>query len=434
MKMSIKFIVMMMLLGLAYAQAEDVSIAPPQGMAEVKEMMKVTWDQHILPPGADPEVLKALLEVGEVIIMNDNPPVVPWMSAAGVLVDAPAEVVFSVVTDFERYPDFVPMTASTKVKEISPNLEEVDFNLRIQVAFIGYTYEYGVYHYHRPPLRTDWSLSHGEFDICAGFWELIPVEDGLRTMTFYSTYAEPRSGFVKAIYKREPSLEMLTNVSTATVVVRAAKEKAEEIYSGSPNYVAPPSPGPKQAIDKVLLRDPRTLKLLTEKGKLLILEDGPPVYVTAGTLVSAPAEKAFEIVSHFEDCPSYIPGVRKVEKRGQGKAGPIYDWEVSMDLVFLEYKSEYTFDYNFDRPSQITWMMPLKTGGEVQGFWRFIPIEGGSSCLVFNGSTADIREMGWLPRYALKVEPTLEYALLGSQGTLTINSVKERIHSLCSTP
>ncbi len=434
MKTSIKLIMVLMLMSFASAQAEDVSIPPPQDMTEVKDMMRITWDQHILPPGADPEVLKALLQVGEVIIMNDNPPVVRWMSAAGVLVDAPPETVFSVVTDFEHYPDFVPMTSSASVKELSPNLEKVNFNLRIQVAFIGYTYKYGIYHYHRPPLRTDWSLSYGEFDICVGFWELIPVDDGLRTMAFYSVYSEPSSGFVKAIYKREPSLEMLTNVSTATMVVRAAKEKAEKTYSSSPSYVAPPEAGPKQAIDKVLLRDPRTLKLLTEKGKLLILEDGPTVYVTAGTLVSAPAERAFEIVSRFGDCPSYIPGVRKVEKRGQGKAGPIYDWEVSMDMVFLEYQSEYTLDYNFDRPSQITWIMPRKTGGNIQGFWRFIPVEGGSSCLIFNGSTADIRDMGWLPRYALKVEPTLEYALLGSQGTLTINSTKERINSLCSTP
>jgi ribosome-associated toxin RatA of RatAB toxin-antitoxin module len=162
----------------------------------------------------------------------------------------------------------------------------------------------------------------------------------------------------------------------------------------------------------------------------LILEDGPTVYVTAGTIVQAQSDKAFEVVSRFEDCPSYIPGVRRVEKVGEGKNGPIYDWKVSMNLVFLEYKSDYTLNYNFEPPRQITWDIPEAEDQEEKGFWRFIPIEDGEACLIFNGSTADIREMGWLPRYALKLEPTLEYALLGSQGTLTINTTKERIQSL----
>ncbi|OGP56866.1 MAG: hypothetical protein A2V67_18425 [Deltaproteobacteria bacterium RBG_13_61_14] len=74
-------------------------------------------------------------------------------------------------------------------------------------------------------------------------------------------------------------------------------------------------------------------------------------------------------------------------------------------------------------------MIP-RAAGDAPGFWRFIPLEGGKSCLIFNGATADIRAMGWIPRYALKVEPTLEHALIGSQGAIAINASKDHIQRL----
>jgi len=144
-------------------------IPAPKNEKEIKERMHITYNQHILPEGADPGVLEHLLEIGEVIIFYDNPPGIPWLSAAGILIDAPVEVVFQTVTDFDHYPDFVPMTEKTEAKKISDNLYQVDYQLNVRLAIISYKINYGVYHYHRPPYRTDWCYAWGEFGKNLGF-------------------------------------------------------------------------------------------------------------------------------------------------------------------------------------------------------------------------------------------------------------------------
>jgi len=409
------------------ARADTAAAAPPQDEAGIAKMMKVTWSQEVLPAGARAETLRELLERGQEILINDHPPASPWLSAAGILVDAPAEVVFKVFSDFAKFPEFMPMTEQAVPTVVGPNLVDVVFTVNIKFTFLSYRITYSCYHYNRPDLfRTDWCHHTGEFRVNSGFYQALPVDNGRRAMLFYSVYSVPTSSFARSIYAREPMLEMMTNVSAATVVVRKLKERAEEVYRQSPGYAPLPAHPPAKPIQDILLNDPQTLKLLAQQGKVLVLEDGPTVYVTAGTVVPAPAEKAFDLVARFEDAPRYIPGVRRVEFRGQGPSGPRYFWTVEMNLVFLTYKYQYTLEYQMHRPREMDWMIPGPAGA-VPGFWRFIPLEDGQSCLIFNGSTADIRAMGWLPRYILKVQPSLEYALIGSQGAIAINATKDYI-------
>ena len=139
--------------------AQGKVVPPPKTEAEIREMMKISYNQHILPPGAKKETLEDLLTLGEVIVFYDHPPVIPWMSAAGIMVNAPAEVVFSTLSDFEHYNQFVPMTEGAEVEKVGPELYNVTFHINVKMAFIKYGMDYGVYHYHRPPYRTDWSHS-----------------------------------------------------------------------------------------------------------------------------------------------------------------------------------------------------------------------------------------------------------------------------------
>jgi ribosome-associated toxin RatA of RatAB toxin-antitoxin module len=399
----------------------------PKDEAGIARMMKISWTQEVLPPGGRPEVLHALLERGQVVLINDHHPVVPWMSAVGILIDAPPSVVFEVFSDFAKFPEYLPMTEKTVVTPLAPNLVDVQFTVNVKMAFLSYSITYSCYHYNRPAIyRTDWCLSAGEFKNNSGFYQAIPVDDGKRAMLWYSVHSEPDSSFVRSLYNREPTLELMTNVSAATMVVRALKKRAEDVYQHSPGYQALPKRGPGRPIQQTLLSDPQTLKLLAERGKILVLEDGPTVYVTAGTMVNATPEQAFDIVSRFVDAPIYIPGVRKVEEQGQGEKGPKYYWYVEMNLAFLTYKYEYNLEYQMNRPRQITWMIP-RAAGDTPGFWQFVPLDQGQHCLIFNGATADIRAMGFIPRYALKVEPTLEHALIASQGTIAINATKDYI-------
>jgi ribosome-associated toxin RatA of RatAB toxin-antitoxin module len=415
---------LLLLLAAATAHNEPTRVPPPKDLAGVKKLMAITWDQNVLPPGASAKTLERLLCKGEVVIMNDSPPGgIPWMAAAGILVDAPPETVFGVATDFDHYPEVVPMTGKAHAEPAPgvPNLYEVNFG--IELLFSWLSIDYSVYHYHRPPLRTDWAHASGEFDLNSGFWQFLPADDGKRTMAFYSVYSLPRQAAIKELYKDQPALELMTNVATATMVVRAVKTEAEKRYGKNLTPLKE-----KEHVEKILLDDPDTMRLLAEKGKVLVLEPGPTVYATAGVVVDAPVEKAFEVISDFEKYPQFLPGVKKIEVRGQGAKGPKVWQEFSIKLWAFNMQVAAEQEYVLDPPTRMTWMIERETGGDIMGFWRLIPLDDNKKCLMFNGSTEDIRSMGLIPSTALKLEPTLEYGLIAAQVISAMDSFKRRIN------
>ena len=107
--------------------------------------------------------------------------------------------------------------------------------------------------------------------------------------------------------------------------------------------------------------------------------------------------------------------------------GPKYRWEIAMDLALFDYNFKYEADYVMKKPEYLTWTM-LQEGAEpAPGFWKLMESEG--KTLMFNGTTADLRKMGWILGYAVKTEPTLEHALLGCQALVAINSIKKEIEN-----
>jgi len=407
----------------AHLPAQGTRVPTPKTEAEIREMMKITYNQNILPPGARKETLEGLLELGQVIVFYDHPPVVPWMSAAGIMVNAPAETVFNTLTDYPHYSGFIPMTKGATKEKVGPNLYNVSYDIQVNMVFFKYGMQYGVYHYDRPPFRTDWSHSWGEFNINVGFWELIPTADGTRTMAFYSVHSEPRGKFLNMLYSREPVLEVMTNVMTATMVTRAVKSEAEKRYRAGGGKCPAGKKGRK--IFDLLAEDPASMKKFLERGKLLVLEDGPTVYVTSGTITPVSRDQAWRVITDFQEYPRFMPAVKKVEFLEKGEKGPRYFWEIAIDLMVLNYSYNYQAEYVMKPPESITWNMTQENAQSVTGFWRLVESE--DKTLLFNGSTADLRKMGAILSYALKVEPTLEHAILGCQSLVNISTLKSEI-------
>ena len=96
-----------------------------------------------------------------------------------------------------------------------------------------------------------------------------------------------------------------------------------------------------------------------------------------------------------------------------------------MDLGIFHYRYSYEAEYELNPPCSAKWMIPRENAGDIQGFWQLQ--EENNYTLIFNGSTADLRAMGWLLRALLRIEPTFEYALLGSQALVNISAVKDEI-------
>ncbi len=97
-----------------------------------------------------------------------------------VVVDATIDAFYQVVTDYPRYPEFVPGIKACRVLEVQGE-KHVEYDLDLGLRRIRYVLR----HVEEPPRRVTWSLVTGEIlKALSGAWELTP--EGQKTRARYS--------------------------------------------------------------------------------------------------------------------------------------------------------------------------------------------------------------------------------------------------------
>lgn len=85
---------------------------------------------------------------------------------------APAEVVYEVVTDYESYPEFLPMIKETEILERQDNVVVCKFSI-----FVVKNFEYVLRLEHDPPHKTRWTYVRGDFKNSEGGWDFEPIDE-----------------------------------------------------------------------------------------------------------------------------------------------------------------------------------------------------------------------------------------------------------------
>ena len=96
-------------------------------------------------------------------------------------IDVTPEAFFSVITDFESYPDFIPEMVSAKIVRQTGDIWEVAFGIHV-VRRLDYTLRLVKV----SPTRVEWSLVSGVFRSNNGSWQLTALADGQRTKAEYT--------------------------------------------------------------------------------------------------------------------------------------------------------------------------------------------------------------------------------------------------------
>lgn len=97
-----------------------------------------------------------------------------------VVVDATIDKFYAVVTDYPRYPEFVPGIKACRVLEVAGE-KHVEYDLDLGLRRIRYVLR----HVEEPPRKVVWSLVSGEIlKVSNGSWELTP--EGQKTRARYS--------------------------------------------------------------------------------------------------------------------------------------------------------------------------------------------------------------------------------------------------------
>jgi ribosome-associated toxin RatA of RatAB toxin-antitoxin module len=93
-----------------------------------------------------------------------------------VVVSAPVEAFFDLVTDYARYPEFVPGIRACRVLPDTGG-KQVEYELDVGIRKIRYVLR----HVEERPSRVSWSLVSGDMmKVSNGSWELTPESGGTR--------------------------------------------------------------------------------------------------------------------------------------------------------------------------------------------------------------------------------------------------------------
>ncbi len=400
--------------------ADDARQAP-----DPLRLMAVTIDRHIVGPGEDPSFLRALSDIGEVIIIDRNAGEVPWLASAGMLMDAPVEKAYESVTDFMSYPEFMPQTEGARVEEVAPGLYDVEFDIVVRIVYIPVKVVSAIYHYNQPPFRTDWAAKNPEFNLNYGFWELIPVDEGKRTIAFYTLYSKINQGMAKRILETEPNLEMMASMSTSTLVVRAMKDRAELLHRRSGGQPPPERPAQDRGVLDILRENPGSLKSLGSGGRLLVIEESDPVMANVAVVFEHPPEKVWGWLIDVEGQTGNDPHLKvDLIERSESGIKARFEWEVNLVLTFT---GDYILHYELEKPRRITWRSVPGSGSieGMHGSWDLLPLEGGKKTLALFRNTFDLESLGLLMKALLRIEPTFELAIQASQNLAVVENIEQ---------
>ena len=332
----------------------------PAGKARAEEsdldqMMKLTLHRSVLTQGVDPATLESILQRGEIVIVDETTGgEIPWLVSAGAIINATPEEVWKVVSDFSRYPEWVPQTEKA-IATVKGNRVDVEYTIGFKFGFIHTSINYSVAQRLDYLRRVDWVGTGGDIKKTFGYMEFFPAEGGKKTMFFYAAWAIPQHMLLRKFLESEPVLDQMISMSTASVFVKKLKEKIEK-----DRPAAPVSGGPQTDLVKTPVE---TLIALSSRGPVLLFEDPTPAETASGVQplvtnwspINLPPDQVYQAVIDYPRYSVYLPTVDKAEWIKQaGNTGEV-QYKLTIQLPVFSKKTKYQLSQEFFPLRKITW-------------------------------------------------------------------------------
>jgi ribosome-associated toxin RatA of RatAB toxin-antitoxin module len=178
----------------------------------------------------DVSSMEKIVEKSDIIMFEKTGLDVPRLSASIIQIDSPPAAIFSVISDYEKYIEFMPTTSKSKIISKVDNVTDYDYQLAIDLIIFSYHVDYTLRATHFPPYKVDETLVKGDLDKVDIFWRLVPVENGEKTITEYFMDVNYRSlsTIVKWALKRQPQLEVVFTGAVPIITSKALKDRINQ--------------------------------------------------------------------------------------------------------------------------------------------------------------------------------------------------------------
>lgn len=143
-------------------------------------------------------------------------------------------------------------------------------------------------------------------------------------------------------------------------------------------------------------------------GQMMILEMEPErLYRIGSTLIDAPLEKVWEVLTDFENWSEFVPMMTK-SKIAQRKENRVtLDITLTTRLLMIPFHYSYTMVYELEKP-KVFILCPEKL--EKTGFYKLLSM-GEKTLLIVSEQAPCLEEMGGLIALIARVVPGAELAL-----------------------
>jgi len=403
----------------------------PAGQARAAEtdldrMMSLTLHRSVLTRGVDMATLESVLRRGEIVIVDETTGGdIPWLVAAGAMINAPPEEVWKTLSDFSRFPEWVPQTEKA-ISTVKGDRVDVAYTIGFRFGFIHTTINYSVAQRLDPPRRIDWVGTGGDIKKTFGYMELFPAEGGKKTMFFYAAWAIPQHLLLRKFLESEPVLDMMISMSTASVFVKKLKEQVEKGKTASP----PPAAESRADLVKTPVE---TLLALSSRGPVLLFEDPTPEETAAGveplvtnwSIFNLPPEQVYQEVTDYPQYGIYLPTVDKAEWiRQAGNTGEV-EYKLTIQLPVLSKKTRYQLSEEFFPGQKVTWKYLKGDKFVNSGSWEIIPLEGGKKTLGFYRNRYTVQDLGTLANLVMKAIPDVQLAIKAVVSSTYIRATRD---------
>lgn len=351
----------------------------------------------------DPKELAPILENATVVIFHEEEGRPTFLTGI-LLIHAPFEKVWSVVTDYPKYSEFVPNVVHIKVLERHPDQRSQDSEY--MTGFKAGPIELGIVWTLEQHLEKDehtiWArpAARGEQAFTeVNYREVYFPVDESRTIMTYTNYANLASfgRLAKLVFQAFPELQVPTLVSVGTLFPESIKERCE----GSRIIVEPKNIPHDQVRVPPPLENGGALEGLLKRFKKIVLSRYPDSsgirFFTSLALVDAPPDRARTVVTDFKNYPAVFKVIERARKlRGDAKAFTVEflaKYKIVLPLTF-----EYTLDYLWnDEQTRLSYSLNRLREHTVEGdwgAWDFQELDG--KTLLSYTSFTDLRSGGFL--------------------------------------
>lgn len=345
----------------------------------------MTW--YAPPPGGkvgvveglDLNTLEVLTESGILQYYQPRREKDRWDVVSGMMVHAPADMVWEIVSDHVAQCRLLPDTFDS-CEVISKQGNKTTMHNLLHTSISKFSFKMDIIDEITDNPPRSWhidtiegSLKGRELDLV-----LIPAGDN-RTMVFQRYFGSIRTAniFMRMVMNLLPDFESPAYAAAATYHVRAYKNEAQ-MKTG---YVQPKTHAP---LDYSRL-DPKTMNQLGRWYGGLVREtaQGKTVNAMAFASIDAPVETVWKVMADFEHYGDFFPDTAAVVEKREKNEVVLRQTVKRFNVLFFDFEFDLTDRYLLEEPRRMSWNTIGGTYKDSKGEFVLVPYDNGKKTFAF---------------------------------------------------